>query len=90
ALPPPQPVLSAVLYSRFLHLRCGHPAVTACSFTAGCPIAHARVELRFVNGPVIFWDLSRVPQDYGGGEGRRTTSTFDRLGDHSGSGSRYL
>ncbi|CAI9555825.1 unnamed protein product, partial [Staurois parvus] len=28
------------------------------------PIVHARVELSFVNGPVVFWDLSRVPKDY--------------------------
>ncbi|CAI9563567.1 unnamed protein product, partial [Staurois parvus] len=28
------------------------------------PTAHVRVVLRFMNGPVVFWDLSRVPQDY--------------------------
>ncbi|CAI9610901.1 unnamed protein product [Staurois parvus] len=47
--------------------------------------------LRFVNGPVEFWDLSRVPEDYGGGGGGgRTTSASDRLGNHSGSGSGHL
>ncbi|CAI9624462.1 unnamed protein product [Staurois parvus] len=28
------------------------------------PTAHVREVLRFVNGPVVFWDLSRVPEDY--------------------------
>ncbi|CAI9586103.1 unnamed protein product, partial [Staurois parvus] len=53
------------------------------------PTAHAREALRFVNGPVVFWDLSRVPEEYREGGGR-TTSTSNRLGDCSGSGSGYL
>ncbi|CAI9550432.1 unnamed protein product, partial [Staurois parvus] len=28
------------------------------------PTAHAREVLCFVNGLLVFWDLSRVPQDY--------------------------
>ncbi|CAI9558230.1 unnamed protein product, partial [Staurois parvus] len=28
------------------------------------PTAHMRVALSFLNGPVVFWDLSRVPQDF--------------------------
>ncbi|CAI9606144.1 unnamed protein product, partial [Staurois parvus] len=28
------------------------------------PTVHVRVARRFLNGPVVFWDLSRVPQDY--------------------------
>ncbi|CAI9586094.1 unnamed protein product, partial [Staurois parvus] len=36
------------------------------------PTAHARETLHFVNGPVVFWDLSCVPEDYGE-EGGRTT-----------------
>ncbi|CAI9599558.1 unnamed protein product, partial [Staurois parvus] len=40
-----------------------------------------------LNGPLVFWDLSRVPEDYGEGS---TTSASDRLGDRSGSGSGYL
>ncbi|CAI9557985.1 unnamed protein product, partial [Staurois parvus] len=53
------------------------------------PTAHARVALRFVNGPVVFWDLSRVPKDYRE-RGGRTTSASDRLGDNSRRGSGYL
>ncbi|CAI9593926.1 unnamed protein product, partial [Staurois parvus] len=33
------------------------------------PTAHAQEVLRFVNGPVVFGDLSRVPEDYGEGGG---------------------
>ncbi|CAI9574484.1 unnamed protein product, partial [Staurois parvus] len=29
------------------------------------PTEHAREALRFVNGAVVLWDLSRVPKDYG-------------------------
>ncbi|CAI9532955.1 unnamed protein product, partial [Staurois parvus] len=39
------------------------------------PTAHARVALHFVNGPVVFWDLSRVPEDYGEGGGRMTSAS---------------
>ncbi|CAI9589220.1 unnamed protein product, partial [Staurois parvus] len=53
------------------------------------PTAHARVALHFLNGPVVFWDLSHVRKDFGEGGGR-TTSTSDRLGDCSGRGSGYL
>ncbi|CAI9559252.1 unnamed protein product [Staurois parvus] len=49
------------------------------------PTAHARVALRFVNGPVVFWDLSCVPKDYR--EGGRTPSASDRLGQ---GGNGYL
>ncbi|CAI9532883.1 unnamed protein product [Staurois parvus] len=31
-----------------------------------------------MNGPVVFWDLSRVPKDYR--EGGRTPYASDRLG----------
>ncbi|CAI9548528.1 unnamed protein product [Staurois parvus] len=41
-----------------------------------------------MNGPVVFWDLSRVPKDYR--EGGRTPSASDRLGDRTRSGSGYL
>ncbi|CAI9542756.1 unnamed protein product, partial [Staurois parvus] len=41
-----------------------------------------------MNGPVVFWDLPHVPKDYG--EGGRTPSASDRLGDRTGSGSGYL
>ncbi|CAI9602636.1 unnamed protein product [Staurois parvus] len=41
-----------------------------------------------MNGPVVFCDLSCVPKDYR--EGGRTTSISNRLGDQTGSGSRYL
>ncbi|CAI9587114.1 unnamed protein product, partial [Staurois parvus] len=46
------------------------------------PTAHAREALRFVNGPVVFWDLSRVPEHYREG-GRTTTSASNRLGDRT-------
>ncbi|CAI9556890.1 unnamed protein product, partial [Staurois parvus] len=32
------------------------------------PTEHARVALRFLNGPVVFLDLSCVPKDYREGE----------------------
>ncbi|CAI9553929.1 unnamed protein product [Staurois parvus] len=40
--------------------------------------AHARVALRFLNGPVALWDLSRVPQDYEEGGGRTTLRKWER------------
>ncbi|CAI9543151.1 unnamed protein product, partial [Staurois parvus] len=85
---PPQPVSPAVLDSR-------RPASSV--WTPGChilrlhsrvPTAHVRAALRFMNGPVVFWDLSRVPEDYR--EGGRTISASNCLGDSSGCGSRYL
>ncbi|CAI9598525.1 unnamed protein product, partial [Staurois parvus] len=39
------------------------------------PTAHVRVALCFLNGPVVFWDLSRVPKDYREG-GRENTFRF--------------
>ncbi|CAI9568496.1 unnamed protein product, partial [Staurois parvus] len=39
------------------------------------PTAHAREVLHFMNGPVVFWDLSRVPKDYRKG-GREDTFRF--------------
>ncbi|CAI9545240.1 unnamed protein product, partial [Staurois parvus] len=85
---PPQLILPAVLYSR-------RPASSV--WASGCdslrlhswvPNAHARVALRFVNGPLVFWDLSHVPKDYR--EGGRTPSVSNCLGDRTGSGSGYL
>ncbi|CAI9543031.1 unnamed protein product [Staurois parvus] len=86
---PPQPVSPAVLDSR-------RPASSV--WAPGCdsfqthhsqvPTAHARVALGFMNGPVVFWDLSRVPKHYR--EGRRTPYASNCLGDRTRSGSRYL
>ncbi|CAI9619436.1 unnamed protein product, partial [Staurois parvus] len=39
------------------------------------PTEHVRVALRFLNGPVVFWDLSLVPKDYREG-GREDTFHF--------------
>ncbi|CAI9607896.1 unnamed protein product [Staurois parvus] len=44
--------------------------------------------MRFMNGPLVFRDLSRVPKEYR--EGGRTPSASDCLGDQTGSGSGYL
>ncbi|CAI9531515.1 unnamed protein product, partial [Staurois parvus] len=33
-------------------------------FHSRVPTDRAQVALRFMNGPVVFWDLSRVPKDY--------------------------
>ncbi|CAI9536999.1 unnamed protein product [Staurois parvus] len=41
-----------------------------------------------MNGPIVFWDLSRVPKDYR--VGGRTPSASNRLGNRTGSGSGYL
>ncbi|CAI9585735.1 unnamed protein product, partial [Staurois parvus] len=60
------------------HLQCGHPAVTACGFTAGYPL-HMREKLHFVNGPVVLWDLSCVPQDSGERGGRTTPQKWERV-----------
>ncbi|CAI9607158.1 unnamed protein product, partial [Staurois parvus] len=38
------------------------------------PTANVQVALRFMNGPVVFWDLSRVQEDYG--EGRRGEPSY--------------
>ncbi|CAI9560947.1 unnamed protein product, partial [Staurois parvus] len=29
------------------------------------PTAYAQVTLCFLNGPIVFWDLSCIPEDYG-------------------------
>ncbi|CAI9561659.1 unnamed protein product [Staurois parvus] len=43
------------------------------------PTVHAREALRFVNGPVVFLDLSCVPADYGERGGRTSfTSKMPR------------
>ncbi|CAI9548988.1 unnamed protein product, partial [Staurois parvus] len=41
-----------------------------------------------MNGPVVFWDLSRVPKDYR--EGGHLPLPTPGLGDRTGSGSGYL
>ncbi|CAI9547270.1 unnamed protein product, partial [Staurois parvus] len=72
------PVSLAVLYSR-------RPASSV--WALGCdsvqlhsrvPTAHVRVALCFLNGPVVFWDLSRVPKDYREG-GREDAFRFRSL-----------
>ncbi|CAI9574026.1 unnamed protein product, partial [Staurois parvus] len=57
------PVSLAALCSQHWHLQCGHPAVIACGYHSLVLTEYVRVALRFVNGPVVFWDLSRVPED---------------------------
>ncbi|CAI9605253.1 unnamed protein product, partial [Staurois parvus] len=42
------------------------------------PTAHAREALHFVNSPVVFWDLSHVPEDYGEG-GKATPRKWERV-----------
>ncbi|CAI9536425.1 unnamed protein product, partial [Staurois parvus] len=78
----------AVLPAAIFSGRPVFPATASSVWTPGCDslwlhsrvlTAHARVVLHFVNGPAVFWDLSRVPEDYGEGGGR-TTSTSDSLG----------
>ncbi|CAI9551779.1 unnamed protein product, partial [Staurois parvus] len=64
------------------------PGCDSLWFHSRVPTAHEREALHFVNGPVVFWDLSCVQEDYG--EGGRTTSASDRLGNRSGGGSGYL
>ncbi|CAI9552097.1 unnamed protein product, partial [Staurois parvus] len=61
---PLQPVSPAVLYSRRLASSVWAPSCDSLWLHSQVPTAHVQVALRFVNGPVVFWDLSRVPQDY--------------------------
>ncbi|CAI9576778.1 unnamed protein product, partial [Staurois parvus] len=41
------------------------------------PTEHARQALCFLNGPVVFWDLSRDPQDFR--EGGRSQRKWERV-----------
>ncbi|CAI9532820.1 unnamed protein product [Staurois parvus] len=50
------------------------------------PTEHVREALRFVNGPVVFWDLSRVPEDYRGGGGQRPFPIAVEVGAELGAG----
>ncbi|CAI9584515.1 unnamed protein product, partial [Staurois parvus] len=61
---PPQPVSPAVLYSRRPASSVWAPGCDNLGLHSRVPTVHARVTLRFMNGPVVFWDLSRVPKDY--------------------------
>ncbi|CAI9552913.1 unnamed protein product, partial [Staurois parvus] len=65
----------------------GHPVFLATASSVWAPSCDSRVLIE--HGPVVFWELSHVLQDYGEGGGR-TNSTSDCKGDHSGSGSGYL
>ncbi|CAI9562040.1 unnamed protein product, partial [Staurois parvus] len=64
AVCPPQPVSPAVLYFRRLASSVWAPGCDSLRLHSRVPTAHARAALCFINGPVIFWDLSRVPKDY--------------------------
>ncbi|CAI9564186.1 unnamed protein product, partial [Staurois parvus] len=59
------------------HLQCGfsHTGCDCLRLHNRVPTVHARVALSFMNGPVVFWDLSRVPKDYRKG-GREDTFCF--------------
>ncbi|CAI9623197.1 unnamed protein product, partial [Staurois parvus] len=61
---PPQPVSPAVLYSSRPVSSVWAPSCDGLHLHSRVPTAHARVALRFINGPVVFWDLSLVPNDY--------------------------
>ncbi|CAI9618067.1 unnamed protein product, partial [Staurois parvus] len=101
AVCPPQSISPAVLYSR-------RPASSV--WAPGCDSLrpHSRVPtaLCFMNGPVVFWDLSRVPKDYredtfrfrsprpGRDDGTCSPAALrlptPGLGDQTGSGSGYV
>ncbi|CAI9593910.1 unnamed protein product, partial [Staurois parvus] len=59
----PQPVSPAVLYSRRPASSVWAPGCDSLRLHSRVPTAHARVALLFMNGPVVFWDLSHVPKD---------------------------
>ncbi|CAI9550431.1 unnamed protein product, partial [Staurois parvus] len=61
---PLQPVSPAVLYSRRAASSVWAPGCDSLRLHSRVPTANARVALPFMNGPVVFWDLSRVPKDY--------------------------
>ncbi|CAI9601173.1 unnamed protein product, partial [Staurois parvus] len=61
---PQQLVSPAVLYSRRPASSVWAPSCDSLRLHSRVPTAHARVALFFLNGPVVFWDLSRVPKDY--------------------------
>ncbi|CAI9544989.1 unnamed protein product, partial [Staurois parvus] len=61
---PPQPVSPAILDSRRPAPSVWAPGCESLLLHSRVPTAHARVALHFMNGPVVFWDLSRVPKDY--------------------------
>ncbi|CAI9563488.1 unnamed protein product, partial [Staurois parvus] len=72
---PPQPVSLAVLYSWRPVSSVWAPGCDSLRPHTRVPTVHARVVLCFMNGPVVFWDLSRVPKDYREG-GREDTFRF--------------
>ncbi|CAI9563037.1 unnamed protein product, partial [Staurois parvus] len=61
---PPQPVSPAVLYCRRPASSLWAPGCDSLQLHSRVPTVHAQVALRFMNGPVVFWDLSHVPKDY--------------------------
>ncbi|CAI9557522.1 unnamed protein product, partial [Staurois parvus] len=74
---PPQLVSPAVLYSRRPASSVWAPGCDSSRLHSRVPTAHERVALRFVNYPVVFWDLSCVPKDYReGGKGREDSFRF--------------
>ncbi|CAI9535263.1 unnamed protein product, partial [Staurois parvus] len=76
---PPQPVSPAVLDSRRPASLVWAPGCDSLRLHRRVPTAHARVALRFMNGPVVFWDLSRV-QKTTRREDVRTPAVSDRQG----------
>ncbi|CAI9586660.1 unnamed protein product [Staurois parvus] len=74
---PPQPISPAVLDSWRPASSVWAPGCDCLRLHSRVPTAHVRVALLFMNGPVVFWDLSRVPEDYG--EGRRESTFCFRL-----------
>ncbi|CAI9586766.1 unnamed protein product, partial [Staurois parvus] len=75
AVCPLQPILPAVFSPWAPASSVWAPGCESLWLHSRVPTAHARVALRFLNGPVVFWDLSRVPKDYGEG-GREDTFHF--------------
>ncbi|CAI9571983.1 unnamed protein product, partial [Staurois parvus] len=61
---PPQPVSPAALYSRRPGIFSVGTGCDSLRLHSRVPTEHVRVAMHFMNGPVVFWDLSRVPKDY--------------------------
>ncbi|CAI9544871.1 unnamed protein product [Staurois parvus] len=61
---PLQPISPAVLYSRRPASSVWAPGCDSLRLHSRVPTAHAQAALSFMNGPVVFWNLSRVPKDY--------------------------
>ncbi|CAI9586315.1 unnamed protein product, partial [Staurois parvus] len=64
AVCPLQPISPIVLYSRRPASSVWAPGCDCLRLHSRVLTAHARVALHFMNGPVVFWDLSHVPKDY--------------------------